>query len=376
MRILHLVTTVSPDGGYGGPLSVSMNQVTELRRRGHDAVIAGGWSGSGPPPSELAGCPAHLFRAYQVIPRTSFAGLFSPGLFSWLRRNANTFDIAHVHAGRDLVSISTMQFLRRAHVPFAVQTHGMIIPDTRLRAKLTDLTMTRRLLRSANLRFVLSDAETLAVQEVIGATYTTRILPNGLQRSSSRTRAARTFEQLDVLYCARLHPRKQPELFVEMAGILKDRGVRATFTIVGPDDGSLPSVLKLIDALGLSDAVTYEGALPYEAVEARMRAADIYVLPSINEPFPMSLLEALRVGLPSVCTDSCGIAPTLDSTQSALVVEATAPAIADAVQRLIQNPDLRRQLSESGQDVINREFSIDAVIDDTLALFQGTVASR
>ncbi|MCX5375753.1 glycosyltransferase [Streptomyces sp. NBC_00091] len=73
-------------------------------------------------------------------------------------------------------------------------------------------------------------------------------------------------------------------------------------------EGELPAVRARITALGLADRFTVPGALSSTEVRTELRRAHVYVLPSVDEPFPMSVLEALAVGVPPVVTHSNGLA--------------------------------------------------------------------
>jgi glycosyltransferase involved in cell wall biosynthesis len=372
MRVLHIVTLVDPTGAFGGPLRVALNQATELRRRGHDVHLAAGWVG-GPPPTDLEGVPAHLFRSRRVVPPMGFSGMFSAGLVPWLVANARSFDAVHVHAGRDMTTVSAMTLARLRGVPYVAQTHGMVPPDQRAVAKVLDALATRRLLTNARRRFTLNDRETLELQQFLGPDASLTPLMNGLlvppqppPRSPSRP--------ADVLFCARLHPRKRPAAFVKMARLLRDRGVDVTFGIVGPDEGELAAVLDLIRDLGLDDVVRYEGALSHEHVQARLARCDVYVLPSVDEPFPMSLLEALSLGVPSVCTDSCGIADVLRESRGAVVTTPDPPALAEAVSALLADPVLLAAQAQTAYAVATNHFSIASVVDTLEREYAGATA--
>jgi glycosyltransferase involved in cell wall biosynthesis len=63
-----------------------------------------------------------------------------------------------------------------------------------------------------------------------------------------------------------------------------------------------------------------------------MAAASVFVLPSVRETYPMSVLEAMSVGLPVVVTDDCGLAPLVDRTQCGVVTDPGARALAAAVE--------------------------------------------
>jgi glycosyltransferase involved in cell wall biosynthesis len=359
VRILQLVTLVSPDGAFGGPIRVALNQAAELRRRGHDVHLAAGWRGQGSPPSTLDGTPARLFRAFQLIRPMGFSGMVSPQLVLWLLRNIEHYDVIHVHAGRDLISTASLALAWVRRRPYLTQTHGMVQPDPRLRARIMDAAAVRHLLRHARTRFVLTQHEECGLQEVLRSPMACERLPNGVPEQADLLDVAQGGHE--VLFCARLHERKRPVAFVEMAAELVRRGLAATFAIVGPDDGELAAVRESISHQGLEQVVRYEGALDYHAVLARMRHADVYVLPSVHEPFPMSLLEALVLGLPSVCTDTCDISEPLRDRGAAIVTDGSVAAMADAVQAILGSPDLRSELSRNARKAVAELFSMEAV---------------
>jgi glycosyltransferase involved in cell wall biosynthesis len=359
VRILQLVTLVSPDGAFGGPIRVALNQSAELRGRGHDVHLAAGWCGQESPPSTLDGTPARLFRAFRLIRPMGFSGMVSPRLALWLLMNIKDYDVVHVHAGRDLISTTSLALARVGGRPYVTQTHGMVQPDARLRARIMDAAAVRRLIRAARTRFVLTQHEEYGLQEVLGSPMTCERLPNGVPEQADLPDVAQGGHE--VLFCARLHERKRPVAFVEMAAESVRRGFAATFAIVGPDDGELAAVRESISHQGLEQVVRYEGALDYHAVLARMRHADVYVLPSVHEPFPMSLLEALALGLPSVCTDTCEIATPLRDHGAAIITDGSVTALADAVQAILSDDGLRSELSRNGRKVVAELFSMEAV---------------
>jgi glycosyltransferase involved in cell wall biosynthesis len=373
VKILHLVTLVSPDGAFGGPIRVALNQAAELRRRGHEVHLAAGWRGQGSPPSTLDGTPAKLFPAFRLIRPMGFSGMVSPGLGLWLLMNIADYDVVHVHAGRDLISTTSLALAWVKRRRYVTQTHGMVQPDERLRAKVMDAAAVRGLLRAARTRFVLTKHEEDGLVQLLGSSTTCEQLPNGVPAQPNLPDIAKGGRE--VLFCARLHERKRPVAFVEMAAELVKRGLAATFAIVGPDEGELTTVRDSISQRVLEGVLRYEGALDYHAVLTRMRQADVYVLPSMHEPFPMSLLEALALGLPSVCTDSCDIAAPLRDYGAAIVTDGSVTALADAVQAILTDDGLRSELSRNARKVVTELFSIDAVGNRLERTYQSVVTA-
>ena len=96
-------------------------------------------------------------------------------------------------------------------------------------------------------------------------------------------------------------------------------GVDARYVIVGHDAGDRAEAERRVSALGLSDAVSFAGGVPASEVAGWYEAADVYVLPAVDEPFPLTVLEAMRAGVPVVVTDRCGISSALERAGAALV---------------------------------------------------------
>jgi glycosyltransferase involved in cell wall biosynthesis len=167
----------------------------------------------------------------------------------------------------------------------------------------------------------------------------------------------------EVLFLARLHPCKQVLTFAETARRLLDEGVRARFTIVGPDGGDLAALQAFLDEHELRGRLRYEGALLPDAVAARLARSDVYVLPSSRDSYPMSVLEALAQGVATVCSAATGIADDLRATGAAAVVEPTPPELAHAIRGLVENPDDRRALGAAGARAAAELFGVRAVGD-------------
>lgn len=187
MRILHVVTLVEDQPAFTGPAGVAIKQCQELRRRGYDVEITGGWDGYPYPPQELDGIPAHLFQVHPVAP-----GLrFSLGFAQWLREHATSYDAAHVHLTRDLVPLVAGNILHRAGVPYMTQTHGMVMPDSRRSAKAIDIALTVPVLQRAQVRFALTNEEEADLANVLGAPGLTTRLPDEAEAPDLRVTPSR-----------------------------------------------------------------------------------------------------------------------------------------------------------------------------------------
>ncbi|MFI5509960.1 glycosyltransferase [Mycobacterium sp. NPDC051804] len=362
MRILQVVTLLSPDASYGGPVRVAVNQSKELRDRGHEVVIAAAARGYDQLPTGIDGIPVQAFPAKTALPGIGFAGTRGAGMSRWIADNAKHFDVAHIHLARDFVTLPAARTCLKRSVPIVAQPHGMIDHSSRLLAKPLDLFWTAPVLRSASTVLFLTSRERDDLRGVAQPLPNLRELSNGVPQAVPRD-TTNMQEPHEVLFLARLHPRKRPAIFVEMARRLVERGVAADFAIVGPDEGTLSEVNALITRYGLQSRMRYEGALAPDLAADRMRRAAIYVLPSIDEPFPMSVLEAMSVGVPVVVTDTCGLASLIEETGSGSVVGSDLDSLTDAVHRLLEYPHLLATAGRNAYDTATDRLGMSLVVD-------------
>lgn len=166
-----------------------------------------------------------------------------------------------------------------------------------------------------------------------------------------------------VCFAARLLREKGIVEFVEVARLIKDRGIDACFQVIGdPDPGNPSSVgeddLARWRSEGLVELMGYRTDIP-----ALFSKAHIIVLPSYREGLPKILLEAAAAGRAVVTTDMPGCRDAIEPDKTGLLVPIKDPlALADAVQRLIENPSLRREMGAAGRVLAENEFTIEKIV--------------
>lgn len=364
MRILQIVTYISPDGAYGGPVRVAINQAKALTELGHEVIIAAAAGGfTGPLPQKFDDFPVTLFRSFCVLPKTGFAGLTSPGLLTWLRTAIKSADVIHVHLARDLVTLPAAALTLLMKKPLVVQTHGMIDRTDKVLARPLDIVLTKPVLRSANAILYLTDREKCDLLNVGGVELPLRRLENAvavpLNPAIEQTNGVS--EEIEVLYLARLHPRKRPEFVVNSAKNLSKIYDGVRFTLIGPDEGAAESVKKCIEVNHLQSIVQWKGAIPPECSIERMQSASIYALPSVDEPFPMSVLEAMSLGLPVIVTSSCGLAPIIQKWHAGIVCGNSQASFDEALQRLIEDSEQRIEMGANGRKAIQQKYALSSL---------------
>ncbi|MBG6237079.1 glycosyltransferase involved in cell wall biosynthesis [Mycetocola sp. CAN_C7] len=232
----------------------------------------------------------------------------------------------------------------------------MIGISSRVSARFVDFFVRRSLTAAARVLYLTEDErQSLEAISNYGASLT--LLLNGVPQ----TEAMPAPSVPEVLFLARLQERKRPVAFVEMARTLLDDGAKATFTLVGPDEGEGDAVRLAIRASGHSKSIVWEGSLPPADTLGRMSSASIYVLPSVNEIVPMSVLEAMSLARAVVITDSNGLAPIVRAAHAGVVVDTSQESLVDGVRQLLSSPQLAAQLAHNAHELITRDFSIESI---------------
>lgn len=130
-----------------------------------------------------------------------------------------------------------------------------------------------------------------------------------------------------------------------------------------------------MEKLLASAPVTVRGALPGAALPVEYQAADIFVLPSLEEGLPLVILQAMASGLPVVATQETGIADLITAAGEAVMVPSRdAGALAEALAQLAAQPELRRAMGAAGRRRVEAGYSWADYGARALSLYAGLLA--
>jgi len=171
-----------------------------------------------------------------------------------------------------------------------------------------------------------------------------------------------------VLAVGRLVPQKGHAVLVEAARRVVDALPSAQFVVAG--EGELrPELEAQIERLDLADNVRLIGHR--DDVRELLPAFDLFVLPSLWEAMPYTVLEAQDAGLPIVASDVCGLAEFLPHGR--LVRPKDAAALADAMLKLVYDDGERRRLGRLGRKVVLDRFPVGKCIAELASLYRTSV---
>lgn len=181
-----------------------------------------------------------------------------------------------------------------------------------------------------------------------------------------------------VLFASRMLWIKGIREFVEASKLLRNKGVNARFVLVGDADFGSPSCVsrKQLVAWQESGAVEWWGH--QEKMHRIFESANLVCLPSQGgEGVPKILLEAAASGRAIVTTDVPGCRDVVHQGVNGKLVEPkNAPALARAIEELLDDPEARQMMGERGREIAVRHFSQDRVVGETLNLYNELLGTQ
>jgi glycosyltransferase involved in cell wall biosynthesis len=174
-----------------------------------------------------------------------------------------------------------------------------------------------------------------------------------------------------VLLASRMLRDKGVQEFVDAARALKEEGINARFVLAGDEERGNPSTIthELLQTWHESKIVEWWGHC--ENMPRVLAQSHIVCLPSYREGVPKALIEAAACGRPIVTTDVPGCREIVRHGENGLLVPARdAVALAEALRKLIENPDLRRQMGKKGREIAAAEFSTEIIVGKIMDVYR------
>ncbi len=158
-----------------------------------------------------------------------------------------------------------------------------------------------------------------------------------------------------------LAPVKGHRYMLAALALLRARGWQVHGVIVGRDRGELAALRRLASRLQIGNHVTFAGERA-DAVGV-MGTFDVFVLPSVGEGMPVTLLEAMALGRPVVASGVGGVPEVLRHGREGLVVPpGNAGALADGVEALLRDPAMASRLGKKARERVLAEYTVDRMV--------------
>ncbi len=154
-----------------------------------------------------------------------------------------------------------------------------------------------------------------------------------------------------VTFLGRITMQKGPEYFVEAAHRVLQRTKDVRFVMAGSGD-KMNEMIRLASARGIADRFHFTGFLKGKQVYEMLKSSDVYIMPSVSEPFGISPLEAMQVGVPSIISLQSGCAEILSNVIK--IDYWDIEAMADAIYSIVTYPAMYEHLKIEGKNEVDQ----------------------
>jgi glycosyltransferase involved in cell wall biosynthesis len=368
VRVLHVNTHMN----IGGIGQYIVSLAKALKQKKVECFIA---SSGGELLSELVRLD---IRHMRLDINTKFE--FGPKVFrsaSMLERIIKDNRIDLIHAHTRVSQVASYLASRRAGIPYVATCHGYF--NAKLSRRLFDTWGEKVIAISEAVRAHLEKDFKVDPRRI-------EVIYNGIDigrfsNTYSSDQIARAKRSLGIHRgevigtMGRLSSIKGQKFLIEAMKdvVSKSKDTRCLIIGGGREEAALKDLAR---SLGLEDRVIFTGAA-YMDIPLYLSCMDIFVLPSIEEGLGLALLEAMSLGRPCVASATGGIKDIVnDGVNGILTPVGDSGSIAKAVLRILDDRDLAKNMSNNARDFVKGRFSIEAMADNMIDLYERVIRAQ
>ena len=290
------------------------------------------------------------------------------GLRAFLREHARAFDVAHLHACRNLPGVIASRCLRKAGVPYVLAPNGTApnIESRQFAKRIFDAAFGDDVTRHASLVLATTEAERRQLQQLGVEDARIRLVPNPIDLrefdsppGTGGFKASLGLAGPLVAFLGKITPRKRVDHLIRAFARLRTPG--ATLVVAGNDMGAASTARAAAREAGVGDRTHFVGLLEGARRLQLLADADVVVYPSEHEIFGLVPLEALLTGTPVVVSNDSGCGEVVGSVGGGLVVPGTDEALAAAIDTVLGQPESWREQARAAAHEVRARFGADAV---------------
>ncbi|NCA86135.1 MAG: glycosyltransferase family 1 protein [Clostridia bacterium] len=194
---------------------------------------------------------------------------------------------------------------------------------------------------------------------------------NGIAAATDYTGSTtRYLKEKVVTFLGRLTQQKGPEYFVEAAHMLLQYDKNVRFVMAGSGD-MLPRLVRQVARLGIGTRFHFTGFLDEQEVQQLFAISDVFVMPSVSEPFGLVPLEAIRANVPVVISRQSGVSEVLDHVLKVDFWDVN--ALADAIHGLLTYKSLASEFRKHGKNEVS-QLTWDHAAHQVIKIYEDVVA--
>lgn len=357
MKVLRLIDSLDPRDG-GPPHGVRRLDAV-MRAKGHRVVTLA---------MHKAGADyAQLHPDDQVLPATRRLGRgFSWRLLSEAWREAPDSDVIVMHGFYVWLNLVGYLVASRFGKPLVFQPHGVFERYQRthsVRSKAVfDALVGRVIRRRTDMVLVASQAEIVGVRDMFRDTEVA-VVGIGVDQVEGRSESL-MHDPIRLLSMSRIAPKKRIDISIRAVAKLKELGVAVTLVVAGEGDAKLKAeLLRLCQELEVEEDVEFIGHVSGSEKLKVLAGADLFILPSENENFAISVAEAMAAGLPCVVTEAVAMSEFVARGAGAVICTPDEVQLSEAVARLATDSQLYCHSARNARSMATRELGWEKVAE-------------
>jgi glycosyltransferase involved in cell wall biosynthesis len=297
----------------------------------------------------------------------------SSGLAAALRSDISGVQVLHNHGLWLIPNVESGWAARSSETPYVVSPRGMLasaaLAFSNFKKRAFWTCLQGAVLRRASCLHVTSDAEYHDVR-AFGLTNPVAIIPNGIDVPEPVVLPHEPSGRRTILSLGRIHPKKGLERLVRAWATIERDHPACWLRIAGPPEDGHDAMLRALgESLGVA-RLSIEPPIYGEQRTAAYRDADLFVLPTLNENFGVTVAEALAAGTPVVATDGAPW-PALEPEGCGWWIAQGVEPLAAILDRALAMPRERlKAMGAKGRDWMIRDFSWDRVAREMMATYR------
>ncbi|MDO8873284.1 MAG: glycosyltransferase family 4 protein [Methanoregula sp.] len=371
MKILRVVSDLYP--AVVGGIGIHAHQMsTSQARRGHEVTVLTLNQNKLTDNELINGYRVVRFPSYFTICGNSFA----PGLILEILKRKRAVEIIHAHSHL-FFSTNVCALARLFHsAPLIITNHGLISASAP--AWLNTLykhTFSRVTFHIADHIICYTPIEKENIVKLGIDSKKISVIHNGVDTTLFTPRVSeKTTGKKQILWVGRFVTGKGVEYLIEAFSqvSIKSPGTHLVLVGVGPEK---PAIEERIKKLNLQSSVTFIDYLDNEKLPGIYKNSDVFVLPSLMEGVPRTILEAMACGIPVVTTNLPHLVSIIDG--AGLVVPSKEPTLlSDAILTILEDTFLAEKMGQRGRKRIEQEYSWEDTVGKVLALYESVIDNR
>lgn len=387
MQILIYAPNYLPATRYGGPIRSSHGLARGLVQLGHHVtVVTTNVDGehtirdSDLGPSEIDGVVVNYFPIQ--TPKRVYR---SKAMIEFVRREIHNFDVVHINGLFLLPGPTIAAIARRAGVPYVVAPRGMLVPELVAKRspflkRLWIFAFERSNLRNAARVHATAEIEASDVSRMRLDLAPIEIIQNGVNLPTEMPtdkEAEALWRSVPkgkrVAFLARLDWKKGADFAFDVLQHVEG----ASLFLAGQDQTGLQKKLEQrAEKLGLSKRVRFLGGLEGDRKWAFLRGADVLIVPSIHENFGITVIEALGMETPVLCSQYIGASEIVREINPDWVVERSVKSFADTLRQMLRDRHQCTSTAAEGRAIVLKQLGWHAVSVRVSKMFESIIAER